>query len=49
MAAKTMPDPICETCWPDGWPLYGTSASCDHGQWSRSDGAAGIPIETESR
>lgn len=32
--------PICEDCWPDGWPMNSGSASCAHGDWSRKVPAA---------
>ena len=27
--------PICEDCWPDGWPDKDVAATCGHGEWSR--------------
>jgi hypothetical protein len=28
--------PICLECWPGGWPENSGSASCSHGDWSRT-------------
>lgn len=27
--------PICDECWPDGWPRNSGSAACAHGEYSR--------------
>ena len=36
-AAAAADAPICDVCWPDGWPTPDTdAASCIHGQWSRT-------------
>lgn len=41
-AVKKAPPPLCEACFPAGWPEDAYSAGCEHGSYLHPERAAAI-------